>query len=133
VGDVDAALDAIGKAHDTLLYVATIWLPQPYGNQMVASRPLRPARRFRGIGVALARGLLPAGASVVLNARDAGRLDAARRSLTPVAEANDARVYAIAFDVTDPDADHRAHRRGLGSDTARSSTSTATASPASPM
>jgi gluconate 5-dehydrogenase len=63
----------------------------------------------RGIGHVLARGLLSAGVSVVLNARDAGRLDAAQRSLMPTAEAHDADVYAVAFDVTDP----HAVRRGI--------------------
>ncbi len=58
----------------------------------------------RGIGFALARGLLSAGVSVVLNARDPERLDGAVAELTPVAEKDDARVYAAPFDVTDPEA-----------------------------
>ena len=58
----------------------------------------------RGIGFALARGLLSAGVSVVLNGRDTGRLDAAREALTHVAGAN---VHTAPFDVTDPGAVRR--------------------------
>jgi gluconate 5-dehydrogenase len=46
-----------------------------------------------GIGLALARGLAGAGAEVVLNARDLGRLEAARAGI--------AGARALAFDVTD--------------------------------
>lgn len=52
----------------------------------------------RGIGKALARGLLEAGCTVVLNGRDAAALEAARAELA--AEFGDA-VVAAAFDVTD--------------------------------
>ncbi|MBJ6641627.1 SDR family oxidoreductase [Streptomyces sp. DHE7-1] len=52
----------------------------------------------RGIGKALARGLLEAGCTVVLNGRDAAALEAARAELA--AEFGDA-VVAEAFDVTD--------------------------------
>ncbi|WP_460105207.1 SDR family oxidoreductase [Streptomyces sp. YKOK-J1] len=52
----------------------------------------------RGIGKALARGLLEAGCTVVLNGRDAAALEAARVELA--AEFGDA-VVAEAFDVTD--------------------------------
>lgn len=52
----------------------------------------------RGIGLALARGLAQAGATIVLNARHAARLEAAVASLA--AEGIAAR--AMAFDVTDP-------------------------------
>jgi len=58
----------------------------------------------RGIGLALARGLLSAGVSVVLNGRDPDRLDAAREAL---AHAGGADVHAVPFDVTDPDAVRR--------------------------
>ncbi|MGZ4167156.1 MAG: SDR family oxidoreductase [Solirubrobacteraceae bacterium] len=51
----------------------------------------------RGIGLTIARGLGDAGARVVLNGRDAGRLDAATRELA----ANDVAVHAAPFDVTD--------------------------------
>jgi len=56
----------------------------------------------RGIGFALARGLLSAGVSVVLNGRDTDRLDAARAALSHSAD-----VHAVPFDVTDPDAVRR--------------------------
>ncbi|MFF8476413.1 SDR family oxidoreductase [Streptomyces sp. NPDC015414] len=52
----------------------------------------------RGIGKALARGLLEAGCTVVLNGRDAAALEAARAE--QAAEFGDA-VVAEAFDVTD--------------------------------
>ncbi len=54
----------------------------------------------KGIGLALAAALGSAGARLVLNARDAGRLNEARRSL----QASGLKVDAVAFDVTDPDA-----------------------------
>ncbi len=54
----------------------------------------------KGIGLALAVALGSAGARLVLNARDAGRLNEARRSL----QASGLKVDAVAFDVTDPDA-----------------------------
>jgi gluconate 5-dehydrogenase len=50
-----------------------------------------------GIGCALAQGLAGAGAVVVLNARNAGKLDAAAQRL----RATGASVHALAFDVTD--------------------------------
>lgn len=53
----------------------------------------------KGIGHAIARGLLGAGASVVLNARNADTLDAARRRLEE--EFGDEPVSAAVFDVTD--------------------------------
>ena len=53
-----------------------------------------------GIGLALARGLAGAGARIVLNARDAGRLTAAAEDL----RATGAEVSALVFDVTDADA-----------------------------
>ncbi|WP_149823938.1 SDR family oxidoreductase [Streptomyces tailanensis] len=52
----------------------------------------------RGIGRALAKGLLEAGCRVVLNGRDTVALEAAREELT---EAFGAAVLAEAFDVTD--------------------------------
>ena len=54
----------------------------------------------KGIGLALARALASAGATVVLNARDADRLEAARRHLAGEGFA----VHAAPFDVTDPEA-----------------------------
>jgi len=50
-----------------------------------------------GIGLALAQGLAGAGAAVVLNARHAGKLQAAAERLRNLG----ARVHALAFDVTD--------------------------------
>jgi gluconate 5-dehydrogenase len=55
----------------------------------------------RGIGLALARGLAEARATVVLNGRDAGALARARDAL---AAETGAAVHALAFDVTDADA-----------------------------
>ncbi len=51
----------------------------------------------RGLGLVLARGLARAGARVVLNGRDAGRLEAARRALEPQRHG----AAASAFDITD--------------------------------
>ncbi|MEU5593977.1 glucose 1-dehydrogenase [Streptomyces sp. NPDC020298] len=53
----------------------------------------------RGIGKALAAGLLDAGCTVVLNGRDADALEKARAEL---AVPHGDRVHAVAFDVTDP-------------------------------
>jgi gluconate 5-dehydrogenase len=55
----------------------------------------------RGIGLALAGGLAEAGATVVLNGRDAGALERARDAL---AAATGAAVHGVPFDVTDPTA-----------------------------
>ncbi len=52
----------------------------------------------QGIGMALARGLAEAGAEVVLNGRDTGKLQAAADALTGLT------VHQLAFDVTDHDA-----------------------------
>ncbi|HEX4765883.1 MAG TPA: SDR family oxidoreductase [Lichenihabitans sp.] len=57
----------------------------------------------KGIGLALARALASAGASVVLNARDTDRLEAARAALTR----DGYTVHAAGFDVTDPEAVER--------------------------
>ncbi|WP_308918296.1 SDR family oxidoreductase [Jannaschia sp. LMIT008] len=54
----------------------------------------------QGIGLALARGLAGAGASVVLNGRDAAKLDRAADAL----RAAGAEVAVLPFDVTDHDA-----------------------------
>ncbi len=51
----------------------------------------------QGIGYALAKGLAGAGATVVLNGRDAGRLDSAAETL----RAGGATVETLPFDVTD--------------------------------
>ncbi len=56
----------------------------------------------RGIGRALATGLLEAGCTVVLNGRDAAALDAAAEQLRPVADASGGAVHTVAFDNTDP-------------------------------
>ncbi|GHF45921.1 SDR family oxidoreductase [Seohaeicola zhoushanensis] len=57
-----------------------------------------------GIGFALARGLAQAGAEVVLNARDAGRLAGSAESL----RREGAKVFELPFDVTDHEAVRRA-------------------------
>ncbi len=54
----------------------------------------------KGIGLALARALARAGAEVVLNARDAEKLEASRAALAVEGH----KVHSIAFDVTDPHA-----------------------------
>ena len=58
----------------------------------------------RGIGFALARGLLSAGVSVVVNGRDPRRVAAACAELAAVAKASAAQVLGVPFDVTDPGA-----------------------------
>ncbi|WP_329062881.1 SDR family oxidoreductase [Amycolatopsis sp. NBC_01480] len=55
----------------------------------------------RGIGEALARGLAEAGCVIVLNGRDEAKLAQTRQEL---AESTGATVFAVPFDVTDPDA-----------------------------
>ena len=55
----------------------------------------------RGIGRALAAGLLQAGCTVVLNARDSGRLEHTRADL---AGQTNGIVHAVAFDATSPEA-----------------------------
>ena len=54
----------------------------------------------QGIGLALARGLAAAGASIVLNGRDAAKLEAAAKALRD----EGATVDTLAFDATDHDA-----------------------------
>ncbi len=54
----------------------------------------------QGIGLALARGLAAAGATIVLNGRDAAKLETAAQTLT----ADGAHVDTLAFDVTGHDA-----------------------------
>lgn len=57
----------------------------------------------RGIGRALATGLVEAGCAVVLNGRDADVLEATRAALADVAARSGAgAVHAVGFDVTDP-------------------------------
>jgi gluconate 5-dehydrogenase len=51
-----------------------------------------------GIGLALARGLAEAAATVVVNGRDAGKVEAARAELSAVG----LKAHAVPFDVTDP-------------------------------
>ena len=53
-----------------------------------------------GIGLALARGLAQAGATIILNARGRDKLEEAAAAL----RAEGAEVHAAAFDVTDGDA-----------------------------
>ena len=54
----------------------------------------------KGIGFAMAQALASAGATIVLNARGADRLEAARAALV----AHGATVHVAGFDVTDPEA-----------------------------
>ncbi len=54
----------------------------------------------QGIGFALAQGLAEAGAEIVLNGRDTGKLDAAAEAL----RGKGATVHTLAFDATDHDA-----------------------------
>lgn len=58
----------------------------------------------QGIGFALARGMAAAGAEIVLNGRDVGKLGAAAESL----RAEGAHVSELAFDATDHDAVRKA-------------------------
>ncbi len=58
----------------------------------------------QGIGFALARGLAEAGAEIILNGRDAAKLDGAAQQL----RADGATVQQLAFDVTDYGAVHAA-------------------------
>jgi gluconate 5-dehydrogenase len=51
-----------------------------------------------GIGLALAKGLAEAGATVVVNGRDAAKVEAARAELSAVG----LKAHAMPFDVTDP-------------------------------
>jgi gluconate 5-dehydrogenase len=54
----------------------------------------------RGIGLALARGLVEAGCTVVLNGRDETRLAAAADELAEAVPSAAGRVHTVAFDVT---------------------------------
>ncbi len=67
----------------------------------VAGRIALVTGSSRGIGYALARGLLDAGVTVVLNGRDAAGLEGARERLHRLTGGT---VVAEAFDVTDPGA-----------------------------
>jgi gluconate 5-dehydrogenase len=58
----------------------------------------------RGIGLALAGGLVEAGCSVALHARDRQALEQAAATLAPAAERAGGRVHHAAFDVTDREA-----------------------------
>jgi NAD(P)-dependent dehydrogenase (short-subunit alcohol dehydrogenase family) len=62
----------------------------------IAGRGALVTGSSRGIGHALAAGLLDAGCTVVINGRDAGRLEQVREAF-----ASD-RVTAVAFDAADP-------------------------------
>lgn len=57
----------------------------------------------QGIGLALARGLHAAGAAIVLNGRDAARVEVAAEGLRTTGGAAAAPVHVLAFDVTDHD------------------------------
>lgn len=65
----------------------------------IAGRVALVTGSTRGIGRALASGLLEAGCAVVLNGRDPDRLEQARSEL---AAATGGVVHAVHFDVTDP-------------------------------
>ncbi|MEU5028435.1 SDR family oxidoreductase [Streptomyces milbemycinicus] len=72
----------------------------------IAGRTALVTGSSRGIGHALARGLLEAGCTVVLNGRDPERLKAAADELTEIAGSveaagNTTTVHTAAFDVTD--------------------------------
>ena len=58
----------------------------------------------RGIGNALARGLLEAGCTVVLHGRDPARAERAAAELAATAEMAGGTVHAVTFDATEPDA-----------------------------
>jgi gluconate 5-dehydrogenase len=58
----------------------------------------------RGIGRALAYGLVEAGCSVALHGRDRHALEDAAAAVADTAERAGGRVHHVAFDVTDPDA-----------------------------
>jgi gluconate 5-dehydrogenase len=60
-----------------------------------------------GIGLALAKGLAEAGATVIINGRDGGKVDAARAALA----AAGLKAHAMPFDVTDPAAAEAAANR----------------------
>ena len=64
----------------------------------IAGRVALVAGSSRGIGHALAAGLLDAGCTVIVNGRDASRLDQVREAFASE------RVTAVAFDAADPDA-----------------------------
>ncbi len=55
----------------------------------------------KGIGYALARGLLDAGATVVLNGRDVDALELAEGALVAEAPDRETRLHSVAFDATD--------------------------------
>lgn len=65
----------------------------------------------RGIGRALATGLLEAGCAVVLNGRDPATLRTAQDELRPLAERNGGKLHAVAFDNADPAAVSEGVRR----------------------
>lgn len=67
----------------------------------IAGRTALVTGSSRGIGRALAQGLLEAGATVVLNARDGERLERTRGELT---DQTGGAAYGLAFDVTDSSA-----------------------------
>jgi gluconate 5-dehydrogenase len=68
----------------------------------VAGRTALVTGSRRGIGRALARGLLEAGCTVVLNGRDAAQLEVAKAELTALAAKSGGAVHAVAFDNADP-------------------------------
>ena len=72
-------------------------LPQGLSLFDLSARRALVTGASQGIGLALARGLAAAGAAVVLNARDAPRLDAAAEGLAAAGH----EVATLPFDVTD--------------------------------
>jgi gluconate 5-dehydrogenase len=68
----------------------------------VAGRSALVTGSSRGIGRALAAGLLGAGCTVVLNGRDREVLEATRAQLSAVAGSTGGVVHAVDFDNTDP-------------------------------
>jgi gluconate 5-dehydrogenase len=72
-------------------------MPDPQALFDLTGRTALVTGSSQGIGLSLARGLAAAGAAVVLNGRDEGKLAAAAETL----RATGARVTTVAFDVTD--------------------------------
>jgi gluconate 5-dehydrogenase len=70
----------------------------------IAGRTALVTGSSRGIGRALAQGLLEAGCSVALHGRDRAALDAAAAELGAATGRSGGRVHPVVFDVTDGDA-----------------------------
>lgn len=102
VGNVRPSLNSWGRLWVEIILQIFMRSTQPLFD--LSGRTALVTGSSQGIGLALARGLLQAGASVVLNGRDALKLDAAATSLADLG----GRVTTAAFDVTDAAAIHRA-------------------------